>query len=89
MLPQRGHPAHGGVLRQGDELVQIPPTESELVVEVRIEPMDLGQLELGQPGNISLDSFDALIYGKLEGQLFFLSSDTLTEKAEDGSALTY
>ena len=45
----------GGVLRQGDELMQISPTESELVVEVRIEPMDVGQLELGLPVNISLD----------------------------------
>ena len=79
----------GGVLRQGDELMQISPTESELVVEVRIEPMDVGQLELGLPVNISLDAFDASIYGKLEGQLIYLSSDTLTEKAEDGSALTY
>ena len=47
MLPQRGHPAHGGVLRQGDELMQISLTESELVVEVRIEPMNVGQPELG------------------------------------------
>ena len=89
MLPQRGHPAHGGVLRQGDELMQISLTESELVVEVRIEPMNVGQPELGQPVNIRLDAFDALIYGKLEGQLIYMSSDTLTEKAEDGSALAY
>lgn len=51
--------------------------------------MDVGRLERGLPVNISLDGFDALIYGKLEGQLIYLSSDTLTEKAGDGSALTY
>ena len=61
-------------MRQGDELMQITPTESGLVVEVRIEPMDVGQLELGQPLNISLDAFDASIYGKLEGQLIYLRS---------------
>lgn len=58
-------------------------------MEVRIEPMDVSRLERGLPVNISLDGFDALIYGKLEGQLIYLSSDTLTEKAGDGSALTY
>ena len=31
--------------------------------------MDVGRLERGLPVNISLDGFDALIYGKLEGQL--------------------
>lgn len=81
--------ALGGVMRPGDELMQISPTESELVVEVRIEPVDVGQLELGLPVDISLDAFDATIYGKLEGELIYLSSDTLTEKAEDGSTLTY
>jgi adhesin transport system membrane fusion protein len=79
----------GGVMRPGDELMQISPTESELVVEVRIEPVDVGQLELGLPVDISLDAFDATIYGKLEGELIYLSSDTLTEKAADGSTLTY
>ncbi len=59
------------------------------MVEVRIEPVDVGQLELGLPVDISLDAFDATIYGKLEGELIYLSSDTLTEKAEDGSTLTY
>ena len=54
------------------------------MVEVCTEPMDVGLLELRQPVNVSLDSFDALIYGKLEEQLIYLSSDTLTEKAEDG-----
>ena len=51
--------------------------------------MDVGRLERGLPVNISLDGFDALTYGKLEVQLIYLSSDTLTEKAGDGSALTY
>jgi adhesin transport system membrane fusion protein len=79
----------GGVMRPGDELMQISPTESELLVEVRIDPVDVGQLELGLPVDISLDAFDSTIYGKLEGELIYLSSDTLTEKGEDGSTFTY
>ena len=79
----------GGVMRAGDELMQISPTDSELVVEVRIDPVDVGQLELGLPVDISLDAFDSSLYGKLEGELIYLSSDTLTEKGDDGSAFTY
>ena len=79
----------GGVMRAGDELMQISPTDSELLVEVRIDPVDIGQLELGLPVDISLDAFDSTIYGKLQGELIYLSSDTLTEKGEDGSTSTY
>ena len=79
----------GGVMRPGDELMQISPTESELLVEVRVQPMDVGQLELGLPVDISLDAFDSTIYGKLTGNLIYLSSDTLTEQGVDGNATTY
>lgn len=79
----------GGVMRPGDELMQISPSESELLVEVRINPADVGQLELGLPVDISLDAFDPTIYGKLAGELIYLSSDTLSEQADDGSTTTY
>ena len=32
----------GGVMRPADELMQITPTESELVVEVGIDPVGVG-----------------------------------------------
>jgi adhesin transport system membrane fusion protein len=79
----------GGVMRPGDELMQISPTESELLVEVKVKPMDVGQLELGLPVDISLEAFDSTIYGKLTGELIYLSSDTLTEQGDDGINITY
>jgi hypothetical protein len=51
--------------------------------------MDVGQLELGLLVDISLDAFDSTIYGKLSGELIYLSSDTLTEQGDDGSTTTY
>ena len=51
----------------GDESMHISPTENKLVVEVRIDPVDIGQLELGRPVDIYLKAFDSKIYGKLEG----------------------
>lgn len=79
----------GGVMRAGDQLMEISPTESELIVEIRISPADVGQLELGLPVGISLDAFDSSIYGKLEGELVYLSSDTLSEKDAQGRTDTY
>lgn len=51
--------------------------------------LHVAQLELCLPVDISLDAFDSTIYGKLEGELMYLSSNTLTEKREVGSSFTY
>ncbi|MEY4017485.1 MAG: hypothetical protein RLZZ189_1283 [Pseudomonadota bacterium] len=79
----------GGVLRQGDELMQISPTETEPVFEVNINPADIGQLKAGLPATIRLDAFDYSIYGVLHGTLRYISSDTLTEQGPNGQASTF
>ena len=79
----------GGVLRAGDELMQISPTEGEMVFEVKINPSDIGQLVTGLPVSIKLDAFDYSIYGSLEGVLTYLSSDTLAEQGANGQTNTY
>ena len=79
----------GGVLRAGDELMQISPTEGDRVIEVKINPADIGQLTTGLPVTIKLDAFDYSVYGTLQGTLSYISSDTLTEQAGNGQATTY
>lgn len=79
----------GGVLRAGDELMQISPTESEMVIEARINPIDIGQIKLGLPVQIKLDAFDYSVYGMLHGKLTYISSDTLVEQAANGQTQSY
>lgn len=79
----------GGVLRAGDELMQISPVEGDRVVEVKVNPADIGQLTLGMPVTIRLDAFDYAVYGTLPGTLGYISSDTLTEQVGNGPAITY
>jgi len=79
----------GGVLRAGDELMQISPTEGEMVFELKVNPADIGQLALGLPAAIRLDAFDFSVYGSLVGNLTYLSSDTLTEQGANGQVNSY
>lgn len=79
----------GGVLRAGDELMQISPADSDLFVEVKVNPADIGSLELGMPAKIKIDAFDFTIYGGLEGELTYLSSDTLTQEAAEGQSSVF
>lgn len=74
----------GGVLRGGDELMQISPTDVDLLVEVKVMPSDVGMLSLGLPTSVKVDSFDYTIYGALEGKLSYISSDTLAEQGPNG-----
>jgi adhesin transport system membrane fusion protein len=68
----------GGVLRAGDELMQISPTEGGMVIEIKVNPVDIGQLSPNLPATIKLDAFDYSTYGTLQGVLSYVSADTLT-----------
>lgn len=74
----------GGVLRAGDELMQISPTEVDLLLELKVMPVDIGQLTLGLPASIKVDAYDYTIYGSLDGKLDYISSDTLSEQGPNG-----
>jgi adhesin transport system membrane fusion protein len=79
----------GGVLRPGDEIMQLSPTDGQMIVELKLNPVDVGSLELDLPAKISFDAFDSSIYGTVEGRLDYISSDTLTEQGPDGGSITY
>jgi adhesin transport system membrane fusion protein len=79
----------GGVLRSGDELMQISPTTGGYIVEAKVNPADIGQLQVGMPVTVRLDAFDYSIYGSLSGKLTYLSADTLTEQGSDGRSQIY
>lgn len=75
----------GGVLRPGDELMQIAPVGEALLLEARVSPADIGQLVIGQSVFITLDAYDYSIYGNLIGELTDISPDTLSDSNAQGS----
>ncbi|MFT3720299.1 HlyD family efflux transporter periplasmic adaptor subunit [Pseudorhodoferax sp.] len=79
----------GGVLKPGDELMQISPVDDELLVEIKVNPADVGLLKPGLPVTLRFDAFDASIYGSVHGRLRYISPDTLTEQAANGQTQAY
>ncbi len=79
----------GGVLRQGDEILQISPADEESLIEVKLNPADIGLLKTGMPTGIRLDAFDSSFFGTLNGQLTYISPDTLTEQGANGQSQIY
>lgn len=79
----------GGVLKPGDELMQISPVDDELLVEIKINPADVGLLKTGLPVSLRFDAFDASLYGKVQGTLRYISPDTLTEQGPNSQSQIY
>lgn len=79
----------GGVLRPGDEVLQIVPTGERLIVEAQVPPRDIAFVALGQRARVNFDAYDSAVYGSGEGEVVFISPDTLSEQRDDGTANTY
>lgn len=79
----------GGVLRAGDELMQIVPIEDALVVEARVTPSDVAFLRPGLDVSVKIDAYDFTIYGGLNGKLTYISADTLSDDLKQGEQPYY
>ncbi|WP_239805276.1 HlyD family efflux transporter periplasmic adaptor subunit [Croceicoccus hydrothermalis] len=79
----------GAVLKPGDEVLQIVPTGGALIVEARIPPSDIAFIRTGQDAAVKFDAYDASIYGSAEGEVTYVSADTLTEETPDGPVSYY
>lgn len=70
----------GGVLRPGEELVEIIPLGEELIVEARVRPENIASVTRGQAATIKLSAYDYTIYGTLQGSVDFVSADTFEDE---------
>ncbi len=78
----------GGVLRPGEELMQIVPVDDRLIVEAKVPPADIAQISPGLSASLRFDAFDYTIFGAVEGRVMYVSADTLRESTPQGE-LTY
>jgi adhesin transport system membrane fusion protein len=79
----------GGVLKSGEELLQIVPLDDQLIVEAKVRPSDIGMLKKGLPANIRFDAFDYTVYGAVSGEVAYISADTLKEETRTGEQTYY
>lgn len=69
----------GGVIRPGQDLVQIVPIEDTLLVEAKIRPSDVGFLRPGLNAMVKITAYDYGIYGGLKAKLEDISADAITD----------
>ncbi len=79
----------GGVIRSGEEVMQIVPLEDALVVQAKVSPTDIAFLKPGQKVTVKIDAYDYTVYGDLSGTLTYISADTLSEDLRQGEQPYY
>ena len=79
----------GGVLRAGEEIMQIVPMDDELIVEAKVSPTDIAQVRRGLEATIRFDPYDYTIYGGVAGEVIYVSADTLKEESAGITEIYY
>lgn len=69
----------GGVLTPAENVVEIVPDE-ELVMELTVQNQDIGSIKEGQNVSIKLDAYDYQQYGKIQGNVVYVSPDSFTNE---------
>ncbi|WP_217364032.1 HlyD family type I secretion periplasmic adaptor subunit [Marinobacterium sp. xm-a-152] len=72
----------GGVIRPGEEIMQIVPVDDRLIIEAKVTPADIAFVQQGLPATVKIDAYDYTIYGDLDGRLTYISADTLREQTQ-------
>ena len=74
----------GGVVKPGETIAEIVPTEDKLMIEAKIKPRDIGFIYPGLPAVVKITAYDFARYGGLTGKVEHISADTTLD--EEGNS---
>jgi len=70
----------GGVITAGDPIMLIVPEADTLLVEARVEPRDIDQVQLGQPVLLRFSAFNLRTTPEINGTVARVAADTSTDQ---------
>jgi adhesin transport system membrane fusion protein len=79
-VKQMRHNTVGGVIKPGDDIMEIVPLDNSLLIEARIRPADIAFVRPGQPAMVKITAYDFAIYGGLKAKLEEISADTIKDE---------
>ncbi len=70
----------GGVVPPGEQLMQIIPSNAELIVEAQVQPQDIDQVYIGQPTTVRLSAFNMRRTPELNAEVISVAPDRLVDQ---------
>lgn len=74
----------GGVIKPGQNLMEIVPLEDSLLIEAKMRPEDIGFIKPDLQAVVKLSAYDFAIYGGLTGYVENITADTILD--EEGNS---
>ena len=78
----------GGVIKPGEAVLELVPSDDVLVVEAQVRPQDIGFVKIGQSANVKISAYDYSIFGSMSGQVTQISADAVSRE-ERGQTVYY
>lgn len=69
----------GGVLEPGGKLMEVVPSEEQLLIEVRINPRDIAFIHPKQKAIVKVSAYESSIYGTMDAVVERISPDTIQD----------
>jgi len=69
----------GGVVKPGENLIEIVPTNKKIYLEIKIKPSDIAFIHPDAEAIVKVSAYDFAIYGGLAGKVVNISPDTITD----------
>ena len=76
----------GQIVRPGEEIAQIAPSNTELVVKTLVSAQSIGKVEIGQMSQIRVSACPYPDYGTLKGKVSLISPDAIAPQSSSASA---
>lgn len=70
----------GGIVRGGENLVQLIPSDAPIEVEIKLSPKDRANVWVDLPGVVKISAYDFSIHGGLPAKITDISSDVLQDE---------
>jgi len=71
----------GGVIRPSDPIMYIVPENDRLIAKVRISPVDIDKISVGQPATLRFSAFNQDETPQFNGKVIAISADALLDEA--------
>ena len=78
----------GGVVTAGDTIMLIVPDSDKLLVEAKVSPQDIDQVQLGQTAVLRFSAFNQRTTPEINGNVTRVSADTTTDQRTGQSYYT-
>jgi membrane fusion protein, adhesin transport system len=73
----------GGYVNRGEAMLELVPTDDDLVIEARITPADISNIRLDDLVRIRFSAYDSSRYGTVDGRVIRISPDAV-QNSETG-----